>query len=224
MRAAESSRPVELFFSLKPGIREVDVVRGLKRVYFSFSESSFADSVISSHTDFSMPYALVPTSNEANPVPLNKAIILFGRNPDCDVVITSSRKVSRRHCCIAQINNDFVVRDLGSMNGIRVNGTVVKRSQRLKLHDELCVGDVLFRLKEASASEKQRKPAPQPAPPAVPNHLVSQEVPVIIPDESHSFAVEESLVKSPTDSEIPIELGEESIIEEDDSEELETIG
>lgn len=51
---------------------------------------------------------------------LDKPILLIGRDPECDVQI-DSRKVSRRHCCIAQVNDYLVVRDLDSTNGIRIN-------------------------------------------------------------------------------------------------------
>ena len=171
-----------------------------------------------------MPYQLVPTAENAVSVPLDKAVILFGRHPDCDVVITSSRKVSRKHCCVAQVNNSFVVRDLGSMNGVRVNGKAVKRSTALGLGDELVVGDVVFHLKEASANGKKKvRPQPQPAKrPApelpTPQHMISQDVPVIIPEEDRSFVVEESVVKSPTDSDIPIELSDDDIIDDSDLE------
>lgn len=172
-----------------------------------------------------MPYQLVPSSGNFQPIRLDKAIILFGRHPDCDVVITSSRKVSRKHCCVAQINNTYVVRDLGSMNGVQVNGVAVKRSARLKPGDELTVGDVVFQFREETANgrspaaAKPRSAAAKPVPP----HMISQDIPVVIPDEEQSFAVEESVVKSPTDSDLPIELGPEDVDEDDSSWEIEIV-
>jgi pSer/pThr/pTyr-binding forkhead associated (FHA) protein len=82
------------------------------------------------------------------PIPLDKAVLFFGRHPDCDVRLPGSPKVSRRHCCIAQVNDRWVVRDLGSMNGISVNGERVKREADLSAGDELLVGDVAFTLVE----------------------------------------------------------------------------
>ena len=52
---------------------------------------------------------------------LDKPILLLGRHGECDVQL-NSRKVSRRHCCIAQVHDYLVVRDLGSTNGVRING------------------------------------------------------------------------------------------------------
>jgi len=84
-------------------------------------------------------------------IPLDKAVLFFGRHPDCDVRLVGSPKVSRRHCCIAQVDDRWVVRDLGSMNGIQVNGKRVEREQDLVAGDELTVGDVAFAVAEASA-------------------------------------------------------------------------
>ncbi len=89
------------------------------------------------------------------PVALDKAVVLFGRQSDCDVVLLNSRKVSRKHCCIAQINGEFVIRDLGSMNGIRVNGRQVEKESRLAIGDEVFVGDVGYRLAAVDAAPKK---------------------------------------------------------------------
>ncbi len=70
---------------------------------------------------------------------LDKPILLLGRNPECDIQI-DSRKVSRRHCCIAQIHDYLIVRDLGSTNGTRINGVRVVEG-RMKAGDELTIGN-----------------------------------------------------------------------------------
>ena len=62
---------------------------------------------------------LVPLDNGPT-IEISYPVIFVGRHPDCDVRI-NSRKISRRHCCIAQIGNRLLVRDLGSTNGIRIN-------------------------------------------------------------------------------------------------------
>lgn len=92
-----------------------------------------------------MKMALVPVDG-GNPILLDKAILFFGRGQECDVVITSSRKVSRKHCCVAQIDSHFVVRDLGSMNGIRVNDATVNQQTVLMKDDFLWIGDVGYQL------------------------------------------------------------------------------
>src|SRR5580704_15385697 len=85
----------------------------------------------------SMPAQLVALT-EGPSILLDKPIMLFGRNAECDIQI-DSRKVSRRHCCIAQVSDYLVVRDLGSTNGIRINGIRVLEG-KLKAEDELMIG------------------------------------------------------------------------------------
>src|SRR5213080_4246264 len=90
-----------------------------------------------------MPAQLVAL-NEGPSILVDKPILLVGRHPECDIQI-DSRKISRRHCCIAQVDDYLVVRDLGSTNGIRINGVRVLEGQ-LKASDELTIGGSRFRL------------------------------------------------------------------------------
>jgi pSer/pThr/pTyr-binding forkhead associated (FHA) protein len=73
-----------------------------------------------------MPPQLVALT-EGPSILLDKPILLIGRHQECDIQIPS-RKISRRHCCIAQVNDHLVVRDLCSTNGIRINGVRVNSS------------------------------------------------------------------------------------------------
>ena len=75
---------------------------------------------------------------------LDKPILLLGRHPECDIQI-DSRKISRRHCCIAQVSDYLVVRDLGSTNGIRINGIRVIEG-RLTTGDELTIGNARYKV------------------------------------------------------------------------------
>lgn len=141
-----------------------------------------------------MPMVLVPLDG-ARPIPVDKAILFFGRGAECDVVLTTSRKVSRKHCCIAQIDDYYIVRDLGSMNGIRVNGQTVKGEMRLDAGDELWVGDLGFRFQPLTAGMPALTPGLSPDPsrrPPIDPRAMSQDLPVVIPDENVDFRVENS--------------------------------
>lgn len=146
-----------------------------------------------------MQMVLTPT-NGGEQIVLDKAILLFGRQPDCDVVLTGSRKVSRKHCCVAQIHDYFVVRDLGSMNGVRVNGVRVDREAKLRAGDELTIGDVDFRLELAEVPK--RKPRAGKAVwvgnsndgvRRAPSHLVSRDIPVAIPDDDIDLVIDDDV-------------------------------
>jgi pSer/pThr/pTyr-binding forkhead associated (FHA) protein len=74
--------------------------------------------------------------------------LVIGRHPRCDVRLGSLR-VSRYHCCLTDVGGEVVVRDLGSTNGLRINGQRVS-SGRLKPGDTLAIAQVEF-LVEAHA-------------------------------------------------------------------------
>jgi predicted component of type VI protein secretion system len=90
-----------------------------------------------------MPAQLLSLNDGPN-ILLDKPILLLGRHPECDVQI-ESRKISRRHCCIAQVSDYLVVRDLGSTNGLRINGVKVMEG-RLAPGDELTIGTYRYRV------------------------------------------------------------------------------
>lgn len=75
---------------------------------------------------------------------VDKPILLFGRHEECDVNL-HSKKVSRKHCVLAQVDGYLVVRDLGSTNGIRINGVRVNEG-RLLPGDELQIGNFRYQI------------------------------------------------------------------------------
>jgi pSer/pThr/pTyr-binding forkhead associated (FHA) protein len=99
-------------------------------------------------------------SQSAPVIELYRPVLLVGRHPECDVRIDSP-KVSRRHCCFATAYDRILIRDLGSRNGVRVNGQLLEEA-RLQPGDELAIGPIIFRLEEAYEEQPpaQRRPAP----------------------------------------------------------------
>src|SRR5688572_25287093 len=68
--------------------------------------------------------------------------VLIGRTPECDVVLYDAG-VSRRHCRIFSEGDGYIVEDMGSANGTKVNGAPVK-TQPLSDGDKLTLGPVVF--------------------------------------------------------------------------------
>ncbi len=85
-------------------------------------------------------------------IPIDREMLIVGRHPQCDARLDSIR-VSRRHCCMSQDSGEVVVRDLGSTNGIRINGQRVEKG-RLKIGDELSIAHIRFRLDDGQGQEE----------------------------------------------------------------------
>jgi pSer/pThr/pTyr-binding forkhead associated (FHA) protein len=79
---------------------------------------------------------------------LDKPILMFGRHEECDVQL-NSKKVSRRHCCLAVVNSFILVRDLGSTNGVKINGERVVEG-RLQAGDQLQIGNFKYQVCETT--------------------------------------------------------------------------
>jgi predicted component of type VI protein secretion system len=118
-----------------------------------------------------MPAQLLALT-EGPSILLDKPILLLGRHPECDIQI-DSRKVSRRHCCIAQVADYLVVRDLDSTNGIRINGARVQEG-KLRHGDELTIGNHRYQVSwddaapqpQANLMKRELAPVAAAAPPA----------------------------------------------------------
>src|SRR5207248_347946 len=133
-----------------------------------------------------MPPQLVSLTDGPN-ILLDKPILLLGRHQECDIQL-GSRKVSRRHCCIAQVSDYLVVRDLGSTNGVRINGVRVLEG-RLGEGDELTIGTLRYQVswnaEEDGPPRRREQTAPARQPPAArldDDYLESLDEPVPLDD------------------------------------------
>jgi hypothetical protein len=88
-------------------------------------------------------------------------MIVVGRHPQCDARLDSLR-VSRHHCCMTQDHGEVVIRDLGSTNGIRINGQRVEFG-RLRPGDELSIAHIRYRLDNGQAHEPTLVDSPREA-------------------------------------------------------------
>src|SRR5690349_23022705 len=112
-----------------------------------------------------MPVRLVAL-DEGPDIPVDRTLVVVGRHPQCDARLDSIR-VSRRHCCMSEDNGEVVVRDLGSTNGIRINGQRVE-SGRLRPGDELSIAHIRYRLENGQGHEVTLAGGASMAPGALP--------------------------------------------------------
>ena len=89
--------------------------------------------------------------DEGPDISLDREMLVVGRHPQCDARLDSIR-VSRRHCCMTPDNGEIIVKDLGSTNGIRINGQRVEKG-RLRPGDELSIAHIRYRLDDGNGQE-----------------------------------------------------------------------
>ena len=97
-----------------------------------------------------MPVRLVAL-DEGPDIPLDRAMVVVGRHPQCDARLDSLR-VSRHHCCMTTDHGEVIVRDLGSTNGIRINGQRIEIG-RLRSGDELSIAHIRYRLENGQGHD-----------------------------------------------------------------------
>jgi hypothetical protein len=81
---------------------------------------------------------LVTLSFDGTRHEVNKRNVVLGRSRDCDIQLTDAN-VSRRHAELRQEGASYWVVDLGSTNGMEVNGKRVKRA-KLRPGDTITLG------------------------------------------------------------------------------------
>ncbi len=86
---------------------------------------------------------LLPLDGGA-PIEIAKDLIVVGRKEDCDLRL-EHKSVSKMHCVLVKTDGLLLLRDLGSTNGTRVNGTRVRRAALLP-NDQLSIAHYKFRV------------------------------------------------------------------------------
>ena len=84
-------------------------------------------------------------------LPEAEGSVTLGRSRECDCVLAEP-SVSRRHAELLREGPRWVLRDLGSRNGTRVNGARLLDEADVCPGDRVSFGDARFRLGEASRS------------------------------------------------------------------------
>ncbi|HWP40584.1 MAG TPA: ATPase, T2SS/T4P/T4SS family [Tepidisphaeraceae bacterium] len=84
----------------------------------------------------------VTAANQSRTVPI-RGKLTIGRHPG-NMLVLDDTQASRNHCVIEQAGQDYILRDLGSRNGTRVNGALVA-SHVLSPGDVITIGQTQMR-------------------------------------------------------------------------------
>ena len=120
------------------------------------------------------PYAEAPTATSENfgmlvpkgggdPIPLLKKNLLVGRRESCDIVLRF-KNVSAHHCQLSVRGGYWYVKDLKSLNGVKVNDVSIT-DRRLQSGDTLSIAKHSYRIYYAPADLGAVGPPPPDAPP-----------------------------------------------------------
>lgn len=94
-----------------------------------------------------MPRYILDEKDTRTVFDLDKQRVEVGRAAENDVAVLDLR-ASRKHCIIERHDDQFVLIDLGSQNGTKLNGHLVDRA-RLEKGDEIRVGDARLFFEQA---------------------------------------------------------------------------
>lgn len=89
-------------------------------------------------------------------VELSKAAFVVGRSPNCDLVL-DDELVSRKHAVFRLTEKGVEVEDLGSRNGVRVNGNKISSPTPLKHGDLTRIGSQELVLQVVSVTGDKRR-------------------------------------------------------------------
>jgi pSer/pThr/pTyr-binding forkhead associated (FHA) protein len=101
---------------------------------------------------------------------IDQDMVVVGRHPSCDARLDSLR-LSRHHCYLKREYGKLTVRDLGSTNGIQINGQRVEVGW-LRPGDELCIAHLRFRV-EQGPDWRPLENGPDPQVPSQPRSWIA---------------------------------------------------
>lgn len=140
-------------------------------------------------------------------VPLLREEITIGRQAGNTIRLTE-RNVSRTHARLVKRNGSYIVEDLGSYNGVILNGERVDASAELGSGDKLAIGDYALALQ--ADTNTSRRPPPTAAQSGPPPRLVVLSEPAA----GAEFSLGKSVMRIGRDERLDIWINHKSISHE----------
>ena len=73
-------------------------------------------------------------------------VVIIGRDEACDIPLPEASGVSRQHCSITATGTDFILKDLGSTNGIYADAVKLEKDTPLQEGVKYTIGDAEFQV------------------------------------------------------------------------------
>jgi len=129
-----------------PGAGDIDLQDGIEATRtIDADEVRAMDDQAARAQNVSMPPAWLTLyrPSQGQPMRLERPITHIGRHLSNEIIV-NDRRVSRHHAEIRYEHGQFVVYDLGSTNGIKINGAPTRNPVTLRNNDMLTVGSHEF--------------------------------------------------------------------------------
>lgn len=91
-------------------------------------------------------YSFVAVDNPRQRITLTKESTLVGRNPACDITLDHG-SISRQHCLMQITDRGLHIKDLGTTNGSKINGSSITEGY-VNAGDQLTMGHLVFVLEK----------------------------------------------------------------------------
>jgi pSer/pThr/pTyr-binding forkhead associated (FHA) protein len=155
-------------------------------------------------------YKLVISDDEghATVVPLLRDEITIGRQEGNTIRLTE-RNVSRSHARLLKRNGSYIVEDLGSYNGVTVNGERIDEKAELDSGDQLGIGDYGLAFQSDVIATANTMPSPKPKSQPPPRLVVLSE-----PAAGAEFTLTKPALRIGRDERLDIWINHKSISHE----------
>jgi pSer/pThr/pTyr-binding forkhead associated (FHA) protein len=155
-------------------------------------------------------YKLVISDDEghATVVPLLRDEVTIGRQQGNTIRLTE-RNVSRSHARLLRRNGSYLVEDLGSYNGVTVNGQRIDANAKLASGDQLGIGDYDLAFQSDVVATANTMPSPQPRSQPPPRLVVLSE-----PATGAEFTLTKPALRIGRDERLDIWINHKSISHE----------
>ncbi|UCH30319.1 MAG: FHA domain-containing protein [Myxococcales bacterium] len=155
-------------------------------------------------------YKLVISDDEGRTtvVPLLRDEVTIGREEGNTIRLTE-RNVSRSHARLLKRNGNYIVEDLGSYNGVTVNGRRIDAKAELSTGDQLGIGDYDLAFQSDVAATANTIPSPEPRSQPPPRLVVLGE-----PAAGAEFTLSKPQLRIGRDERLDIWINHQSISHE----------
>lgn len=100
-------------------------------------------------------------NGDVREVPIGATAVVIGRDESADIRV-EDKKVSRRHASFKLIDGEPWVEDLGSANGVKINGKRINKRQKIVGDDKVKVGGYQVTLRDLSEETGSTSPKEDP--------------------------------------------------------------